>query len=91
MGYRHKNHVVQGVICVTTHYLLSYEKGTDQTDQLHDLFIQTSIQYVTLILASNWESSRQTLAVVLTHKRRLIFFKMFTNLSYISFRAQSFE
>jgi len=26
MGYRHKNHVVQGVICVTTHYLLSDEK-----------------------------------------------------------------
>jgi hypothetical protein len=94
MGYRHKKHVVQGIICVTTHYLLSDGKkteGTGQTDQLHNLFIQTSIQYATLILGSNWESSRQTLALVLTYKKRLIFFKMFTYLSYISFRSQSFE
>jgi len=44
LGYGHKKHIVQSVICVTAHYLLSDRKnteGTAQTDQLHDLLIHT--------------------------------------------------
>ena len=44
---RHKKHIVQGAIFVTTHYLPSDRKkkkkteGTGQTGQLHDLLIHT--------------------------------------------------